>query len=129
MAEPAELPDRVKRDLDEALRDGGIDKLPSRPHRQRAPFTLSRLDPRPRNPGQLVLIGAALFAVGFVFWVPGLKGVFMAAGGLCILLALITYMLQPQGYKQKYWRGRWLDVPSGRWQERLYRIVYHTSQN
>jgi hypothetical protein len=127
MAEPAELPDRIKRDLDEALREGGIDKLPSRPPRQRGSFSLGRLDPRPRNPGQLVLMGAALFVIGFVLWVPGPKGWFMVAGGLCILVALMTHFLQPQGYKPKYWRGRWLDVPTGRWQERVYRIIYRIS--
>jgi hypothetical protein len=127
MAEPADLPDRMKRDLDEALRDGGIDKLPSRPPRKRGSFSLGRLDPRPRNPGQLVLMGAALFVIGFVLPMPGLRWWFMLGGALCIGVALFTHFLQPQGYKQKYWRGRWLDVPTGRWQERVYRIIYRTS--
>jgi hypothetical protein len=125
MAEP-QLPDRIQRDLEEALRQGGVDKLPSNPRRhgprrRRLQFP----DPRPRNPGQLVLIGAALLLIAFLFRSTG--ATFLVAGIVCIVVAVLTYFMQPGGVSPKYWRGRYLDVPSGRWQERLYRIIYRQS--
>jgi hypothetical protein len=121
-----QLPDRIQRDLEEALRQGGVDKLPKRPRRQRRSFRLGVPDPRPRNPGQLVLIGVALFLIGWVVRVPYWPQ-FILIGLGCVGLAVFTYFLQPQGYQKKYWREHYIDVPSGRWQERLYRFVYHTS--
>ena len=66
---------------------------------------------------------AFLFLIGWVLHVPFWPQ-FVLLGVVCIGLALFTYYLQPQGYHQKFWRDRYLDVPSGRWQERLYRIIY-----
>lgn len=126
MADTPQLPDRIQRELEEALRQGGVDKLPSRPRRPRRSFHLGVPDPRPRNPGQLVLIGVGLFLVGWILKIPFWQ-YFVLLGALCVVLAVVTYVLQPQGYKRKYWRDHYVDVPSGRWQERLYRIVYHTS--
>ena len=61
MADPSpQLPDRIQRDLEEALRDGGVDKLPSQPRRKRRSFRFGIPDPRPKDPGQLVLIGFSL---------------------------------------------------------------------
>ena len=48
----------------------------------------------------------------------------LVLGLLSIILAVVTHILQPQGHVRKYWRGRYLDIPSGRWQEHLYRIIY-----
>lgn len=124
MAQP-ELPDRIQRDLEEALRDGGVDKLPARPRRRRRPFRLGLPDPRPRNPGQLVLIGVGLFAVGYLLPIP-FRAQLILIGLLCVVVAVLTHLIQPHGYAQKYWRGRYLDVPSGAWQERLYRLIYRT---
>ena len=123
MAEQPQLPDRIQRDLEEALREGGVDKLPKRARRTRRSFRLGVPDPRPRNPGQLVLIGVVLFLLGWVVHVPFWPQ-FILLGLACIGLAIFTYYLQPQGYHQKFWRDRYLDIPSGRWQERLYRIIY-----
>src|SRR5262245_16805636 len=126
MAETPQLPDRIQRDLEEALRQGGVDKLPKRPRQPRRSFHLGMPDPRPRNPGQLVLIGAALFVLGWVVRIPYWPQVVLL-GVTCVALALFTYYLQPQGYHRKYWRDRYMDIPSERWQERLYRFIYRTS--
>lgn len=119
-----QLPDRIQRDLEEALRDGGVDKLPSRPSRKRRSFRPGIPDPRPRDPGQLVLIGVGLFLLGLL--IPGLpfKGYLILAGILCVMVAVVTHLIQPQGNKPKYWRGRYLDVPIGAWQDRLCRMIY-----
>jgi hypothetical protein len=125
MAEQPQLPDRIQRDLEEALRQGGVDKLPNRsgPRRQSRRFRFP--DPRPRNPGQLVLIGVAIFLIAYLFRMLNPYLVFLALG--CVATAVITYFIQPGGVAPKYWRGRYLDVPSGHWQERLYRIIYRQS--
>jgi len=124
MAESPQLPDRIQKDLEDALRDGGVDKLPSRPRRRRRPLRLRLPDPRPRNPGELVLYGVVLGLVGY--FVPPLRGLFLL-GLACLALAIVTHFLQPQGQRPKYWRGRYLDVPSGQWPERLYRLIYRRS--
>jgi hypothetical protein len=48
----------------------------------------------------------------------------MVAGVLCVIVAVLTYWLLPHGQVRKYWRGRYLDIPTGQWQERLYRLIY-----
>jgi hypothetical protein len=124
MAESSpQLPDRIQRDLEEALRDGGVDKLPARPRRKRRTFRLGVPDLRPRDPGQLVLIGVGLFLAGYLLPLQ-IRGYLILAGILCVGVAIFTHFAQPHGQRPKYWRGRYLDVPSGTWQERLYRIIY-----
>lgn len=121
MAE-SELPDRVKRDLEDALREGGVDKLPTRPRHQRRQMKLGWPDPRPRTPAQLVMFGVVLFLIGI--FVRSWQGQLTLIALVCVAVAVATYFLRPQGHVQKYWRGRFLDVPDGSWQERLYRIIY-----
>ena len=123
MSADPQLPKRIREDLEEALRDGGVDKLPNRPRRQRRKLRLRVPDPRPRNPGELVIIGAALFVAGLLPFVP-FRFHLMGAGVLCLIVAFVTWRLQPHGHIRKYWRGRYLDVPTGQWQERLYRLIY-----
>ncbi len=124
MAESSpQLPDRIQRDLEEALRDGGVDKLPARSRRPRRPFRLGLPDLRPRDPGQLVLIGVGLLLLGYFVRLP-FSGYLILAGILCVATAVVTHFAQPHGQKPKFWRGRYLDVPSGAWQERLYRMIY-----
>ncbi|MPZ16182.1 MAG: hypothetical protein GEU73_17490 [Chloroflexi bacterium] len=125
MAEPSQspLPDRIQRELDEALRQGGADKLPARPRRKRRPFRLRFPDPRPRNPGQLVLYGIVLFGAGYLLAVP-FRSYLIAVGILCVIVAVLTYFIQPHGHVRKYWRGRYVDVPTGSWQEHFYRLIY-----
>ena len=125
MTDNAQLPERIQRDLEEALQHGGVDKLPSRPPRKRPRFRLGLPDPRPRNPGELILIAAVLIAAGIVL-PPPFKAYLIFAGFLCGIVAVITYFIQPEGHVRKYWRGRYLDVPTGGWQEQLYRLIYRT---
>jgi hypothetical protein len=125
MAESPQLPDRIQRDLEEALRQGGVDKLPNQPRPRRSRRRLRWPDPRPRHPGQLVLIGVVIFIAAYLFKALNPYVLMLAVG--CIAVAILTYFIQPGGVTPKYWRGRYLDVPSGRWQERLYRIIYRQS--
>lgn len=128
MADPSDLPDRVKKDLEDALRDGGADKLPNRGRRPpRRGRRLALPDPRPRNPQQLVLIGVILAVFGYLLPIP-FRWQIVLVGIICIAVALLTHFMQPQGYAQKFWRGRYLDVPTGRWQERIYRLIYRASR-
>jgi len=123
MAESSpQLPDRIQRDLEEALRDGGVDKLPSRRRKPRS-FRLGVPDPRPKDPGQLVLIGVVLFLIGYLLRLP-FSSYLILAGLLCVAVALATHFMQPQGNRPKYWRGRYLDVPTGAWPDRIFRIIY-----
>lgn len=126
MSEPTDLPDRIQKDLEEALRQGGLDKLPDRPRRQRRPFRPSLLDPRPRNPGQLVLIGVALFLVAYLLPIPFRAQIFFFSL-VCVTLALLTYLVRPHGYTPRYWRGYSINLPPNSWQERLYRLIYRQS--
>ncbi len=122
MAEPKELPERILRELEEALREGGLDKLPDRPRRKRRSFRFGFPDPRPRTPGQLVLIGVGCFAVAY------LLHIFMAqlylAAFVCIAVAVATYLLHPHGSGPRSWRGQYVTLPPNSWQERLYRLIY-----
>ena len=123
MAEDPRLPDRIQKDLEEALRQGGVDKLPSRKPRRRRSFRLGVPDPRPRNPGELVLFGVVLFLGGYLLPVSFKTQLFLLAV-LCVAVAVITHLMMPQGRARHYWRGRYLDIPSGDWQERIYRVIY-----
>jgi hypothetical protein len=128
MAESSQLPDRIQRDLEEALRQGGVDKLPSHNKRPRKKLRLGWPDPRPRNPGDLVLFGVVLF-LAWLLVPPSfpLRPQLMVAAIVCVVVAVATYFMQPQGHVRHYWRGRYLDIPSGRWQEQIYRIIYRQS--
>jgi len=123
MAESSQLPDRIQRELEEALRQGGVDKLQSRKSRQRRSFRPGFLDPRPRNPGELVLFGVVLFLGWYLLPVP-FRSQLLILAILCVVVAVGTYLMQPQGHVRKYWRGRYLDIPAGDWRERIYRLVY-----
>ena len=122
MANTPQLPERIQRELEEALRDGGVDKLPSQPKKRRRGFRPGIPDPRPRNPGELVLVGAICFVAGMIL-IP-FRGPLLGLALACVAVAMISYLIQPHGYRPMYWRGRYLDVPTGRWQERLYRLIY-----
>jgi len=123
MPAPTELPEPIQRELEEALRDGGVDKLPQRPRPRRRRFRLGVPDPRPRNPGQLVLIAVGLFLVAYLLPVP-FRGQLFLASILCVGIALFTYFLRPYSGGPRYWRGKYITLPPGNWQERLYRLIY-----
>lgn len=122
MPEPTELPERIQRELEDALRHAGADKLPSRPSRKRRSFRLSIPDPRPKNPGQLVLIGVGLFVVAYLLHI--FTAQLYLASFACVVVALVTYWTYPTGRSTKLWRGSPMSLPASSWQERLYRIVY-----
>lgn len=123
MADPTELPERIQRDLEEALRDGGVDKLPQRPRPKRRQFRIGLPDPRPRNPGQLVLIAVGLFLIAYLIPAPFRAQLFLLSF-VCVGLALLTHFTHGQGGRPPYWRGRYLQLPASSWQERLYRLIY-----
>ena len=125
MPEPTELPERIQRELEEALREGGLDKLPNRPRPKRRPFRLSFPDPRPRTPGQLVLIGVGLFLVAYLLHV--LVAQLYLAALTCITVAIVTYLLHPSSSGPHSWRGKFVTLPPNGWQERIYRIIYRQS--
>lgn len=122
MAEPKELPERIQRELEEALREGGVDKLPNRPRRGHRRFRFSIPDPRPRTPGQLVLIGAGCFLVAYLLHI-FVAQLYLAAF-LCVSIAMATHFLHPHGSGPRSWRGKYVILPPNSWQERLYRLIY-----
>ena len=122
MAEPTELPERIQRELEEALREGGVDKLPNRPPPKRKQIRLAFPDPRPRTPGQLVLIGVGFFLVAYLLHI--FTAQMYLAAFACISVAMITHFMHPFGSGPRSWRGQPVTLPPNSWQERLLRIIY-----
>ena len=120
MPEPTELPERIQRELEDALRHAGADKL--RPIRKRRSFRPSFPDLRPKNPGQLVLIGVGLFVIAYLLHV--FTAQLYLAAFACVGVALFTYWSYPTGHSTHLWRGSPMSLPPSNWRERLYRIVY-----
>jgi|SRR5581483_8982406 len=124
MSESPQLPERIERELEEALRQGGVDKLSSyRRRRKRRSLHLSVPDPRPRNPGELVLMAAGLFLAWYLLPF-SFRSYLLLASIAFVVIAVVTYFMMPQGRAPKYWRGRYVDLPAQQWQERLYRMIY-----
>jgi hypothetical protein len=126
MAEPNELPERIQKDLEEALRHGGVDKLPKRASRPRRRFRLGIADPRPKSPGQLVLFAVALFTVAYLLPVP-FKAQLLLTSFLLVAVAMVTHLANPNPSGPRRWRDRYVTLPPTSWQERLYRFVYRQS--
>lgn len=126
MAEPTELPERIQKDLEEALRHGGADKLPNRPPRPWRQFRLGFPDPRPKNPGQLVLFAVAIFLVAYLLPIP-FRPQLILASFLMVGIAVVTHLANPNPAGPRRWRDRYITLPPNSWQERLYRIVYRQS--
>ena|SRR5215212_1418929 len=124
MAESGELPEPLRKQIDDALHEGQADRLPQAPPRRlpsrRGP---SLPDPRPRSPQQLLLVGALLALAGWVFVFP-LSRELLYLGLAAVAVALLSLLIRPQGQVQRYWRGRPVDLPPESWQERLYRLLY-----
>lgn len=123
MADPTELPDRIQKDLEEALRHGGVDKLPNRPRPPRRRWRVGLPDPRPKNPGQLVLFAVAIFVITYLLPVP-LKPQLFLASFLMVGLAMVTHLMNPNPPGPRRWRDRFITLPPNSWQERLYRLIY-----
>ena len=126
MAEPTELPERIQKDLEEALRHGGVDKLPNRPNRPGRRLRLGMLDLRPKSPGQLVLFAVAVFVVAYLLPVP-FKPQLLLVSFLMVGLAMVTHLANPNPSGPRRWRGGYITLPPSSWQERLYRLVYRQS--
>jgi hypothetical protein len=127
MSEPTDLPENLRKQIDDALARGDADRLPPEPPRarrqppRRPPRGLP--DPRPRNPQQLLLASALLALAGWVFRFPYHNTV-LWVGLVGVAVALLTLLIKPQGYTQHYWRGQPVDLPPDSWTDRLYRLLY-----
>ncbi len=127
MSGSAELPEELRKQIDEALAEGRADRLPSgplpRPRREPPRPPPSLPDPRPRSPKQLLLVGALIALVGWTFRFPH-NGTVLLIGVVLVGIALLSMLLRPQGRSQHYWRGRPVDLPAESWTDRLYRLLY-----
>ncbi|HEY7065556.1 MAG TPA: hypothetical protein VII06_29045 [Chloroflexota bacterium] len=127
MASQPDLPDDLRKQIEEALAEAHVERLPAEPAPRRAPPPRPagpRLpDWRPRTPSQLLLFGALAALVGWMLPVPFSRQVLLV-GVICIAVALLSMLVHPQGRSQRYWRGRPVDLPSESWIDRLYRLVY-----
>jgi len=127
MASQPDLPDDLRKQIEDALAEGHVERLPAGPPPRRAPPPRPsgpRLpDWRPRSPKELLLVGALVALVGWMFHFPYSPQVLLI-GVICIVMALLTMLLHPQGRSQRYWRGRPVDLPAESWTDRLYRLLY-----
>jgi hypothetical protein len=127
MASQPDLPEDLRKQSEDALAKGQVDRLPSGPAPRRLPPP-SRAGPalpdwRPRSPKELLLIGALIALVGYMFRLPFSPQVLLIGLG-CIALALLTMLLRPHGRSTQYWRGRPVELPPDSWADRLYRLLY-----
>jgi hypothetical protein len=124
---------RIQRDLDEALRRGGVERLPAgwpRQSRSRGRGGLG-IDPRPSSPVQVMVAGAALLLARWLGVFAMLQLGFLAGPlgtlGLIVLgIGILTWLIRPPR-REMYWRGRRLELePDRSWQARLYRLLYRS---
>lgn len=121
---------RIERELSEALRRGGVDRLSAAGGGGR-PAT-GRFDPRPSSPLQVALVGGALLLARWLglYALLGLGPLAAPLGtlGLALLfLAGLSWLLRPPR-RAMYWRGRRLELePSSRWHHRVYRALYRNA--
>jgi hypothetical protein len=127
MSKSGDLPEELRKQIDEALAEGHADKLPSgpppRPRREPPRRPVAIPDPRPRTPKELLLVGALVALVGWVFRFPYSQTVLLI-GIICVVVALLSMLIRPQGHSQHYWRGRPVDLPPESLTDRLYRLIY-----
>lgn len=127
MAGQPDLPEDLRKQIEDALAKGQADRLPSEPA-PRPPPPPRRAGPelpdwRPRSPKELLLIGALIALVGYMFRFPFSAQVLLLGLG-CIALALLSMLLRPHGHSPHYWRGRPVELPPETWADRLYRLLY-----
>ncbi len=122
MAESQEQ-ERLKRDIDEALRRAGADRLAHR-KRFRLGFRLP-FDPRPAGPGQVILAAVVLIVLWRFRLLGGGLGVLAAELGVFLLaFGVATWLIHPRRRTVK-WRERTIDVGASlTWPERLYYLFY-----
>lgn len=127
MSGSPDLPEDLRKQIEDALARGNADRLPSEPHPRPVPPPRSegpRLpDWRPRTPKELLLVGLLVALVGYVFRFP-FSPQLLLFGLVCCAVAIVSYLLRPHGRQQHYWRGRPVDVPPDSWTDRLYRLLY-----
>src|SRR5437764_6005921 len=70
MAHSSDLPDDLRKQIEDALAAGQAERLPGAPRRARPPRRPRLPDPRPRSPSQLLLISALIALAGWVFRFP-----------------------------------------------------------
>jgi hypothetical protein len=111
-------PNREPINYEAALRD-----LVARRRRNRVTNALKRLDPRPTSPGQVMLAGLALAAVG---WLVPVAHVALLVGVAVLVAGFVSGMMQPRS-RRVVWRGRPIDLPPDEtWATRLYRTLYRS---
>src|SRR4051812_38464405 len=122
---------RIERDLEEALRRGGVERLPAGwpgARRARGLGGLA-LDPRPSSPVQVMLAGGVLLLARWLGLFALLHLGLLAAplgtlGVILLAVGVLTWLMRPRR-REMYWRGRRLDLePDRSWQARLYRLLY-----
>src|SRR5689334_4962645 len=106
MAGSPELPDELRKDIEEALARGHVERLPrDAPGPRPRPAPRPRLpDPRPRTPKELLLVGALAALVGWMFpaVIPFAREIFFI-GLVLVGLSLLSMLIRPQGRPQHYW--------------------------
>jgi hypothetical protein len=125
MAHPSDLPDDLRKQIEDALASGHAERLPGEPRRAPPPRPSRLPDLRPRSPSQLLLISALIALAGWVFHstLPYSREV-LWLGLAGVAIALLSLLLRPQGHPHHYWRGRAVDLPPESWTDRLYRLLY-----
>ena len=125
MAQQSDLPEDLRKQIDEALAQGHVERLPSGPPPRPLPRRANPRVPdwRPRAPKDLLLVGALTALIGWMFRFPFSHQVLLI-GLACVGVALLSMLLRPQGGGQHYWRGRPVDLPPESWTGRLYRLLY-----
>ncbi len=123
MAGRAELPEELRKQIEDALRAGQVDRLPPPRPAPRQPPRWRLPDPRPRSPQQLLLLSALVALAGWVFNFPFSREL-LYLGLLGVAVALLSMLLRPQGGHRRYWRGRPVDLPPQSWHDRVYRLLY-----
>src|SRR4051812_46249882 len=123
MAGSPELPDELRKDIEDALARGHVERLPrdAPPPRPRPAPTPRLPDARPRTPKDLLLVGALAALVGWMFptVIPFARQI-LFVGLAMVAVALLSMLIRPQGRPQHYWRGRPVDLPAESWTDRLY---------
>ena len=125
MAGSSELPEELRKQIEDALAEGRAERLPATPRpRPRPPSPGPRLpDCRPRTPKDLLVVGVLVALVAWMFPIP-FRQEALVIGLVCAGVALLSMLLRPQGRSQRYWRGRPVDLPAEGWTDRLYRLLY-----
>jgi hypothetical protein len=112
----------LERQIQEALRKAGADRLPdARPPRRRG----TGIDLRLPSPGWVMAAGAILLALQWLrlaFFLGGMAGTI----GLALLaFGFLSWLLRPRRVV-KYWRERPIELGEGPapWLEKLYYTIY-----